>query len=44
MDPHKTNLLLSEEFREILLEICHELNPEEIEYIMAKYQEPSNGK
>jgi len=43
-DPYFTNYLLKEEFEEILIEICPELNRDEMDYIYGKHGTTKNGK
>lgn len=42
LDPYRTDLLLREEFEETLLELCPELNKQEMEFICSKYD--SDGR
>jgi Ca2+-binding EF-hand superfamily protein len=38
MDPYKSGYLLRDEFKEILLEFCPELNEQELNFICEKYE------
>ena len=38
VDPHKTSLVLKDEFEEILMEICDEISNEELEYIYKMHE------
>ena len=42
LDPYRTDLLLREEFEETLLELCPELNKQEMDFICSKYE--SDGR
>ena len=44
IDPYHTNYCLRDEFEEILRELCPELNDEEMEYIVAKNENPNDGR
>jgi Ca2+-binding EF-hand superfamily protein len=44
IDPYKTDLLLRDEFEEILRELCPELNKQEMDYICSKYDTNSDGR
>jgi hypothetical protein len=43
IDPYQTNILLKEEFAEVLTELCPELNKKELDYICSKYEYPKDG-
>jgi len=38
MDPYKTNLVLKDEFEEILIEICEEISSKELDYIYSMHE------
>lgn len=44
IDPYMTNLLLRDEFEEILRELCPELNNQEMEFICSKYENKPDGR
>ena len=44
IDPYKTDLLLRDEFEEILKELCPELNKQEMDFICSKYDTSKDGR
>lgn len=44
MDPYRSGYVLRDEYREILTELCPELNDDEFEVLVEKYENPFDGR
>jgi hypothetical protein len=44
LDPHFNNLVLREEFEEVLLELCPDLNKQELNHFCEKFENPGDGR
>jgi hypothetical protein len=43
-DPYRTGYVLRDEYKELLLEFCPELNDEEFDILCEKYENPFDGR